>query len=203
MIGSMPEPMSKTVKPDITTFGRDMTLRWQCRKGDFLLWLGYRDLLSGPEGMECHDLWEMGDGYHVTITNRIEDLPPWFRLHPSETRDSFVFELYERVKRGDYPRAPLDGPNLWRLRCGDRVAWAGAGRPERRSADGIIGIVDCCECALLIGEVDRGGPERYAGFGCPSTPEMKPADLKMCRAAVEAVKGMGLPRTYGREWRLG
>ena len=76
----MPEAMT----PEIITVRRDMTLRWPCRGGDFLMWLGFSDLFSGPEAIQCHDLWEMRDGSHLTITNRLEDLPPWFRLHPTE-----------------------------------------------------------------------------------------------------------------------
>ena len=145
----------------------------------------------------------MRDGYHVTVTNGLEDLPPWFRLHPTEICGSFVYKLYKQVERGDYPPAPLDGPNLWRLKAGDRVAWVGADRPERRAVNGILAILDCRECALLVGEGDRGGLEAFFGFGRPSMAEMQPADLKICQAAVNAVKTLGLPRTWGPEWRLG
>ena len=47
-----------------------------------------------------------------TITNRLEDLPPWFKLHPTEICDSFVYKLREKVERGDYPDEPLDGPTV-------------------------------------------------------------------------------------------
>jgi hypothetical protein len=122
--------------PEVVSFRRDMTLRWPCRGGDFLLWFGYRDMVSGPDAIQCQDLWEMRDGHHVTITNRLEDLPPWFRLHPTEVCGSFVYKLMPRVEQGDYPSEPMSGPNLWRLKVGDRVAWVGAHRPDRRSVNG-------------------------------------------------------------------
>ena len=172
--------------PEIISFRRNMTLRWPCRGGDFLLWFGYREILSGPEAIQCYDLWEMRDGYHVTITNRLEDLPPWFRLHPTEICDSLVYKLYKQVQRGDYPPSPLDGPNLWRLKSGDRVAWVGADRSERRAVNGVLAILDCDDCALLIGEGDRGGLEEFVGFGRPLMPNMKPEDVKMCQAAVKS-----------------
>jgi hypothetical protein len=52
-------------QPEIIDFGRDMTLRWPCRQGDFILWIGYLNILSGSESMQIRDLWEMRDGYHV------------------------------------------------------------------------------------------------------------------------------------------
>ncbi len=40
--------MAEIIKPEIISFWRDMILRWPCRRGDFLLWLGYRDIFSDP-----------------------------------------------------------------------------------------------------------------------------------------------------------
>ena len=148
-------------------------------------------------------LWEMRDGYHVTITNRLEDLPPWFRLHPTEVCDSFVYKMMAKVEKGDYPSEPMNGPNLWRLKSGDHVAWVGADRPERHSVNGILAILDCHDCALAVGEGGRGGPEEFIGFGHPTTPDMKPEDVARGQAAMKAVKQFGLPRTWEPEWRLG
>jgi hypothetical protein len=195
--------MTETTTPEIISFGRDMTLRWPCRRGDFLLWLGYRDLFSGPEAIQCYDLWEMRDGYHITITNRLEDLPLWFRLHPTEVCDSFVYKMMAKVEKGDYPSEPVDGPNLWRLKSGDRVAWVGADRPERRSVNGILSILHCDHSALAVGEGNRGSLEEFMGFGCPTTPNMKPEDAERCQAAVLAVKQLEFPRTWEPKWMLG
>ncbi len=87
-----------------------MTLRWPCRRGDFFLWLGYPNIFSGPEAIQCYDFWEMRDGQHVTITNRLEDLPLWFRLHPTEVCDSFVHAIMARSKKAITPVSP------WRVR---------------------------------------------------------------------------------------
>jgi hypothetical protein len=53
--------MPNTTTPEIISFTHDMTLRWPCRSVDFLLWLGYRDIFSGPAAVECYNLWEMRD----------------------------------------------------------------------------------------------------------------------------------------------
>jgi len=106
--------MADTPTHEITSFRGDMTTRWPCRGGDFILWFGYRDIFSGPEAVQCYDLWEMRDGYYVTITNCLEDLPPWFRLHPTEVCGRLVYKMMAKVEKGDYPSEPLNGPNLWR-----------------------------------------------------------------------------------------
>jgi hypothetical protein len=195
--------MSIANQPEIIRFAQDMTLRWPCRRGDFILWMGYADIFAGPESIKIHDLWEMRDGYHVTITNRPEDFPAWFELHPAEVCNNLALKMAARIEEGHYPEEPLDGPNLWRLKSGDRVAWVGAERPDRPSVDGILAILDCRECALAVGEGDRGGLEEFVDFGAPTTPDMKPEDAARCRAAVEVVKQLGLPRSWGPEWRLG
>jgi hypothetical protein len=195
--------MPETITPEIITVRPDMTLRWPCRRGDFLMWFGFSHVFSGPEAIQCYDLWEMRDGSHLTITNRLEDLPPWFRLHPTEVCGSFVYKLLPNVEKGDDPSEPMEGPNLWRLKSGDRVAWVGAERPDRRSVNGILAILDCRESALAVGTADWETVEEFAGFGAPTTDEMNPDDVARCQAAVSAVTKLGLPREWAPEWRLG
>src|SRR5260370_41199319 len=98
--------MAEIPIPETISFVRDMTLLWPCRQGDFLLWFRCRDIFSGPKTIQCHDFWEMRDGYHVMITNRLEDLPSWFRLHPTEGCNSFVYGMIAEVKNGDDPAEP-------------------------------------------------------------------------------------------------
>jgi hypothetical protein len=45
--------------------------------------------------------------------------------------------------------------------------------------------------------------EAFAGFGAPTTAEMKPDDVARCQAALNAVKKLGLPREWSPEWKLG
>jgi hypothetical protein len=195
--------MPAASQPEIICFARDMTLRWPCRRGDFILWMRYSHIFSGPESIKTQDLWEMRDGYHVTITNRLEDFPAWFELHPTEVCDGLALRMMANMEKGYKPGECIDGPNLWRLKSGDRVAWVGAARPERPSVNGILAILDCEQCALAVGEGNWDSLEAFVGFGAPSTPVMNPEDVVRCQAAVKAVKQLGLPRTWGADWRLG
>jgi hypothetical protein len=116
----------------------------------------------------------MRDGHHVTITNRLEDLPAGFRLHPTEVCDSFVYKMVGKFEKGDYPSEPMDGPNLWRLKSGDRVAWVGDERPDRRPVNGVLAVFNYRESTLAVGVADWDSVEEFAGFGAPTTREMKP-----------------------------
>lgn len=195
--------MADAVTQEIISFKRDMTLRLSFRSGDFLLWLGYRDIFLAPEEIQCFEIWEMRDGYHLLVTNRLEDLPPWFRLHPTEVCGSFVYKMMDKIEKGDYPSEPMDGPNLWRLKSGDRVAWVGAERPDRRPVNSILAILDCRESALAVGAADWDSVQEFAGFSAPTSAEMNPGDVARCQAAVNAVKKLGLPREWAPEWKLG
>ena len=195
--------MSIANQHEIIRFAQDMTLRWPCRRGDFILWMGYADIFGGPESIKIHDLWEMRDGYHVTDYE-----PP--RRFPRVVRTPSDRSVQQsRAKDGGQNRGGPLSPRAIRraqplaAQTGDRVAWVGAERPERLSVSGILAILDCRECALAVGEGDRGGLEEFVGSGAPTTPDIKPEDAARCRAAVEVVKQLGLPRSWDPEWRLG
>jgi hypothetical protein len=103
-----------------TDFKSDTTLRWPCRAGDYLLWAGCRGF--GGSAFDIDDFWELRDGNHVTITNRFADLPGWFQLHPLEASGSNAYRIMERLNEGMEVRPPYDGPNLWRVFAGGRIA---------------------------------------------------------------------------------
>jgi hypothetical protein len=189
-------------QPEIICFSRDMTLRWPCRRGDFILWMRYNDIFSGEKSITIQDLWEMRDGYHVTISNRPQDFPAWFELHPTEVCNVLALQMMARMEKGCKPGERIDGPNLWRLNSGDRVAWVGAERPERTSVNGILAILECDKCALAVVEGNWNSIDDFVGFGAPMTPA-NPEDVARCHAAVNLVKQLGLPRTWGSDWRLG
>lgn len=191
--------MAEGLSAEIIVFQGEMTCRWPCEAGDFLLWLGYPNVLAGPESIRCYDVWGMPTGSQVTITNRMEDLPDWFRLHPSEVCDRLVFKMMAKVKAGDYPEAPMDGPNIWRLKAGDRVAWVGR-EGTASSSGGKLSILVCREAALALREPDS--LDEFVGVG-PLTRERRREAIARFGAAVSAVQKLGLPREWEPDWKLG
>jgi hypothetical protein len=56
------------------------------------------------------------------VTSRIEDLPEWFELHPTEVSGFAACSMTQKkLARGYKPGEPLYGPNLWRVLTGDRI----------------------------------------------------------------------------------
>ena len=62
-------------------------------------------------------------GAFVTITNRWQDFPAWFDLHPTEVTNSLMGWMRSRIEARDYPEEPIEGPNIWRVQGGDRIVW--------------------------------------------------------------------------------
>ncbi len=181
----------------------DTTLRWPCRGGDLLLWIRSGDPFSGGQA-RIPDFWQMRDGNHVTITNRWEDLPSWFRLFPPEVCGRFVSRMMEKVRTKDFPEHPVDGPNLWRIRTGDSLVWIGKNRPGYPSESGILEVLRFSTCCLIVGEGgDNNSMKAFASYGAPSTNEMDPVDVIRCQAALEIVRSLGAPRKSCRSWQLG
>jgi hypothetical protein len=123
----------------MTPFTSDMTLRWPCRAGDYILWARFQDIGAGA-GIEytIADVWELADGNFVTLTNRAPDLPTWFELHPLEASGRNVAWMKRKLAGGYRPDGAVEGPNLWRVFAGDRLAWVGARRAGVVWADGVL-----------------------------------------------------------------
>jgi hypothetical protein len=189
----------------LISFNSDTTLRWACRTGDYILWARFQGVFSPPgDEYKIADIWELVDGNFVTITNRLSDLPDWFDLHPLEVSGPFVLSMQKRLNDGYNPQEPIDGPNLWRLFAGDRLVWVGPDRKGVDSENGVLGLVDFRENALVYGEpfdISDGFPS-FGGFdqGKPS-----PGGVRLCRDAWKALSRLGLPRTAAADnkWNIG
>ena len=188
--------------------GRDTTLRWSFRAGDFLFWMRWNDLWAASAEPvpppNILDFWEMQDGYFATITNREADLPACFELHLTQVRDLLGCRMMAKIESGyEPPDEGMDGANLWRLRSGDRVAWVGEARLGQQAVQGILAILDCLANALLIGETSRHlTPMEFATFGAPSKARPTQEELAWGHAAAKASQIMGCPRTYDTERQL-
>jgi hypothetical protein len=165
----------------------------------------WTDILAAPDrGLAVVDLWEMRDGDHALITNRMEDLPVWFELHPTEVCGRLAYKMMSKLESGWEPGEILDGPNIWRVMAGDRLVWIGESRPDREPCDHVLVIVDFSRCALAVGESVRPASlEEALRFGSLSTSEPKLEDIVRCRAGVRAVRNLGVPRTFTETWALG
>ncbi len=176
---------------------------WQVSAGDYVLWLRWKDLFASVGTVNILDFWEMKDGDAVTITNRIEGLPPWFELHPTEVSDSLAYRMMNKPKVGYSPREPVDAGNLWRILAGDRVVWVGPDRPDSALSSGVRSLLNFSTNALAIRESQTGDLDPFT-LGALSEPEQPPEAVALARLGVEAVRRLGMPRVLSTDsWTLG
>jgi hypothetical protein len=142
------------------------------------------------------DLWWMPDGAFVTITNRRQDFPAWFDLHPTEVTNSLMEWRRSRIEQRDYPEEPIEGPNIWRVQGGDRIVWVGQPRAGQVLVDGVLGILDCRAAVAVLGD-HADGPLAFMEF------KQSPSALALGAAALRAERSLGQPYVIGTEWMLG
>jgi hypothetical protein len=214
--------------PKILRVRGDSTLRWACRRGDFLLWLTPKSLIhlmsGSDDAWQMPDYWEMRDGDSVTITNRSTDLPSWFELHPTELAGGEALRASARLAHGWTPGDILVGPNIWRVKTGDRLAWVGESRLGSEGVEGTLAILDIQESVVVLGESsadpaegrhvapgplrDRMTPAELAlaeamAFGSPSSSAQSPDVTRRCHQAVMFMQSLGIPSFFAPEWTFG
>ena len=182
-------------------FREDATVRWSCRRGEYVLWVATDSLLTADRALAwtIRDFWQMRDGDYLTITNRWVDLPVSFELHPLEVADRAVWEMQKRLDAGYKPKEVMDGPNLWRAKTGDRLVWVSLAD----SAKPVKELLNLRACALVLGENSNPFSVGIIAFGSPEGDELTPAAATAMRVGFEAVVALGVPREFAPEWRFG
>ena len=182
-------------------FGSDDTLRWSCRAGEYLLWVGTDSFLTSDRssGWTTRDFWQMRDGDFVTITNRWADLPAWFELHPLEVADRAALEMMKRLDAGYKQREIMDGPNLWRMKAGDRLVWV----TNRDRSQPVREILELKACVLAIADNASPSSDFDAVFRALQGTELPASDAAAMRVGFDAATALGAPRIFATEWRFG
>lgn len=140
----------------------------------------------------------MRDGDFVTITNRWADLPAWFKLHPNEVSDTAAFEMMKRLNAGYKPTEPLNSPNIWRVKAGDRLVWV-----TTSDSSPVKEILDFGQCALVLGDNAAVSWDGISLFGAPDAKELTPAAALASRTGFKAAVALGVPRELSEDWRFG
>ena len=186
----------------MTEIRSDSTLRWSGRRGDLVVWLRPPNpLLSNEKAASFLDIWELIDGDSVLITNRLEDLPTWFQLHPSEVCNSLAFQFLRDVGGRLPADEPMEVANVWRVLPGDCVAWIGPSRPTVQAQGHILELAAFHVSAAVIGQPQTLDPRDTYGFRAPAgapSPEQSAGLRTVARHAFQQ------PASYlATEWALG
>ncbi len=189
-----------------TRLRRMMTLRWDVAPND-VVWVRWDHALLRKGDISIQDFWEMREGDTISITSNIDDLPPWFELHPTEVCGYAACLMIEKkLKAGYKPTDKTDGPNLWRAATGDRVVWVGGtGLPEENP---VKALVEFQTCALVYGErlIHTDDLVWLMSFGAPLEQQLSDETAERVRKGLNAVRALGHPRVMGDigfGWRIG
>src|SRR5262249_1730486 len=189
----------------MTRFTSGMTMRWACQGGDYLVWGRFQGIMA-PSGKEYRlaALWVLRDGDSVLLSNRIDDLPSWFSLHPLEVSGTLVGWMQQKLVDGYKPDAPVEGPTVWRVVAGDRVGWVGSPSAGVDVVDGVVAVMEFRNNALVCVESADITDVRSATRGF-TVAQPSPEAVALCNAGWRAVRAGGLPRVASadNQWCIG
>lgn len=195
------------MEASIIHFTGRQTLAWDVSPGDYIVWVRWKNIFSSNSDIAILDFWEMREGDAVSITNRIEDLPPCFELHPTEVSGfAACLMMQKKLDSGYKPEAPVDGPNLWRVMVGDRIIWIkGVEAQDKNPTRTLVAFGDN---ALVYGErhVHPNDIAWFLSFGAPVEGTPSERALTQVRSGLDDVRKLGLPDEIADiacGWRLG
>lgn len=109
--------------------------------------------------------------------------------------------MMRRLDAGYEPDTPMDGPNLWRVRAGDRVVWVGDPRGGVDGDGPVLDLVTFNVDALVYGEP----LDVFRGFGWFEDKGKARESERLIEEGWKAIHSLGTPRTVAADsqWALG
>jgi hypothetical protein len=101
-------------------------------------------------------------------------------------------------------KEPVEGPNIWRVYAGDRIVWVGKKRGGVEFDNGVLGLIDFRQNALVYGEpLDLSST--FPSFGGFEHDNQSVENIRICRVGWNALNQLGLLRVFatGDNWTLG
>ena len=106
-----------------------------------------------------------------------------------------------RLDAGFEPDDPIDGPNLWRVRAGDRVAWVGDPRGGVAGDGPVLELLTFDVDALVYGE----RLDIYRGFGWFEEKDESEESKRLLGEGWQVILSLGTPHAAAgdSQWALG
>ena len=150
---------------------------------------------------EILDYWQMKGTSVLQITNKDDELPPGFELHPTEVCNELAQKMVAKMKSGWKPKEIIHYPSVWRVRAGDRVAIIGE-RPHLEDAM-FCGLFEFSESALVYWLWLGGQLPTIEEITCAVPQEGDKQCEEWMMRAYSKVRSMGVPNTFAEDWSLG
>lgn len=168
-------------------------------KGDFVMHFP-TDPLVGPSARPS-DFWLFGRPAEFGIVSKFSEIPAWFTLHPGEMSAAVAEEMVPKLEGKTSFPDPVNLPNLWRAKAGDRLAYFFERPWTNPSENGFV--IDIAEDALVYWQLPGGGcPDLLDAMG--ESPDENDGKLKRWMGeASTKVLALGVPRECSLRWGIG
>lgn len=181
--------------PSTVHFGIEHTERLPGCGGDLLMHV--RSLPLQGE-LQLTDIWKLNGNTQILLTNRHQDLPYWFQMHPLETGGEALEWMRTLLEAGyEPPEDPMEGPGIWRLCSGDKLVWL----HHTPNADQMT-IYEMGACALLV-IASAGDSEGLALLLEDIDSPEDATDLKRVQDCRGRISLLPASRTFSDTWLFG
>jgi hypothetical protein len=160
--------------------------------------------MADADAIKIRCLWQMKDGDYLTITNRTQDMPGYFSLHPTEVCNSLAYRVLEQYNKTKLPARPISAPMLLRPKTADRLLQARLLSTESPWGCDFVAALALRNSALVVGETVRTRSlEEMSTYGSLADPHNMDIVNAVGMAAKNYVVKMGDPREFDEEWKIG
>lgn len=180
----------------ITTLKGTMTLRWEDLEHTLVLWFSQKSPIRNwsRENLAINDFWIMAQYESIFATCDRKEVPSWFKLHGTDLTHFSLAAALRSAQSGMLDTQPTGGPDVWRVRAGDRIAVI-------HLFEDWVEVVMVDRNALFIAETTD--PLNFAiKQGQRMSLLEKSHHVETVRAAVDSVLATGRPRIFSESWSL-
>jgi len=163
--------------------------------------LHFRIHVLSADRPEILDFWQMKGESELWITNKEEELPPGFELHPTEVCNDLARKMEAKLNSGWMPGEIVYYPSIWRVQAGDRIVIIG----ERSHLEGgVFRSVFDFGASALVYWLWPDGQLPWVDDVLRAVPAQSDSVCKKwMRQAYARVRAMGGPRIFDESWKLG
>ena len=161
----------------------------------------YKGSITTRGGYDPVDVWAVGRGDFITITNRLEDVPDWLAIYPTEVANKNVEKMRNKLSTGNIPHfVTNDYENVWKPNISDFIVWVGDPRRGVNSQGDVLGIFRFRAGSVVI---QNFKDQTYNPEGREAIKYLNPSNSAKMIEPYNFIVNLGMPRQLAIGWRLG